>query len=220
MAPCLVEHDCRLHSALRRLPDEHRAWLGHGLDPGSGVDEVARDHALSFGADRDGRFACQNAATSIELSGADFRAQGANGIEQVERRPHGALWVIVARDGSSPNCHHRVPDEFLDATPVALDNGAGRVEVVRKELPYVLGVASLGEGRVADEVGEKDGDEPALRRGSFASFGCRSCTESRTALTAELDRRGVRRATRGARLRKRASALAAELAVPLVRRPA
>ena len=44
------------------------------------------------------------------------------------------------------------------------------VEVAREELPGVLGVTRLGGGREPDEVGEEDGDEPALggrrRRGS------------------------------------------------------
>ena len=66
------------------------------------------------------------------------------------------------RDRRSPDGHHRVADELLDGAAVALDQSLARLEVPREELARVLGVAALGRGREADEVGKQDGDEPAL----------------------------------------------------------
>src|SRR5205807_2514453 len=51
-AGALVD-DRRLGRPPRRLADEHLAGLGDPLDAGGGVDEIARNHPLALGADRD-----------------------------------------------------------------------------------------------------------------------------------------------------------------------
>src|SRR5438093_6675799 len=58
--------DRRLARSLGRLSDEDRAGLGHGLDSGGGVDEVAGDHALPLGAERDGGFSRQDAGAGAQ----------------------------------------------------------------------------------------------------------------------------------------------------------
>src|SRR5436190_10362709 len=55
--------DRGLGRTLGRFADEHRAGLGDGLNPGSGVHEIARDHSLAFGAERDRRFAGEYAGS-------------------------------------------------------------------------------------------------------------------------------------------------------------
>ena len=108
--------DRRLGRALRRLADEHRARLGGRLDARGGVDEVAGDHALPVGAERDRRLAGQHAGPSRER-----RVELGHRGDQVERRPHRALGVVLVRDGRPPHRHHRVADELLDRAAVALD---------------------------------------------------------------------------------------------------
>ena len=79
------------------------------------------------------------------------------------------------------------------------------VEVAGQELAGVLGVAALGGGREADEVGEEDGDEPALGNRLLLSASpgeSRRCESvDRSALGAELRAgrkgRGARRARPG-----------------------
>ena len=150
--------DGRLGCALRGLADEHRARLGRRLDARRGVDEVARDHALALGAERDRRLAGEDAGAARWQR----LRRGRHGGDEVERRPHGALGVVLLRDRRPPHRHHRVADELLDGAAVALDERPRGIEVAGEELARLLGVAALGGGREADEVGEEDGDEPPL----------------------------------------------------------
>ena len=84
--------------------------------------------------------------------------------DEVERRPDGPLGVVLLRDRRAPDRHHRVADELLHRAAVALDHVRARVEVAREELARLLGVAGLGGGGEADEVGEQHRDEAPLRR--------------------------------------------------------
>ena len=141
-----------------RLADEHGARRRGGLDARGGVDEVARDHPLVGRAEADGGLAGEDAGPSLE-GGVEPRDR----VDQLERSPNGPLGVVLVRNGSAPDGHHRVADELLDSAAVALDDRAGGVEVAGQELARVLGVAPLRGGREADQVGEQDGDESSLR---------------------------------------------------------
>ena len=159
--------DRGLCGPLRALPDEHRAGLRLALDPRRGVDEVAGDHALPLGAERDCHLAGQDAGTGGELG-----VELGDGGDQVERRAHRPLGVVLVRDGRAPDRHHRVADELLDRPAVAFDQPAAGVEVGGQQLARVLGVTLLRGRREADEVGEEDGDvAPLGRRGAGAADG-------------------------------------------------
>ena len=107
--------DRGLGRAPRRLADEHRPGLGGGLDARGGVDEVARDHALALGAERDRRLAGEHARRARASVGVELR----HGGDEVERRPDGALGVVLVRDRRAPDRHHGVADELLDRAAVA-----------------------------------------------------------------------------------------------------
>ena len=181
--------DRLLGRAPGRLADEHGARLGRRLDARRGVDEVAGDHALALGAERDRRLAGEHAGPGAQLRRADLVAERGHGRDQVERRPHGALGVVLGRDRRAPDRHHRVADELLDRAAVELDQPPAGVEVAGEQLARVLGVALSESGGEADEVGEEDRDEPALGRR------CRAPGAARV----------------GGRRRRRRAALAAEL---------
>ncbi len=83
--------------------------------------------------------------------------------DEVERRANGPLGVVLRRHRRPPHRHHRVADELLDHAAVQPDEPPARVEVAGEELAHLLGVARLGEGREADQVGEEHRDEPAFR---------------------------------------------------------
>ena len=184
----LLEDDRLLSRAPRRLADEYGTRVGDRLHACRGVHEVACDHALSLGAERDGRLAREDARARLELGSSDLVAQRGHGRDEVERRPHGALGVVLSRGRRAQDRHDRVPDELLDRAAVELDQSAARVEVAREELAYVLGVAALRDRREADEVGEEDGDEATLGGGSSRPRCGRRCRyrERRAALAAEL----------------------------------
>ncbi len=69
--------DRLLGRAPRGLADEHRARVGGRLHARGGVDEIAGDHALALGADRDRGLAGENSCASPELGGADLVAESA-----------------------------------------------------------------------------------------------------------------------------------------------
>ena len=140
------------------VADEDGAGLGGGLDAAGGVDEVAGDHALVGGTQRDGRLAGEDAGARSER-GVEARDR----VDEVEGGAHGAFGVVLVRDGGAPDGHHGVADELLDGAAVALDHGAAGVEVAGQQLAGVLGVAPLRGGREADEVGEQHAHQPALR---------------------------------------------------------
>ena len=166
--------------------------LGRRLDARRRVDEVARDHPLAFGREVDRRLAREHAGAQRELRRADLLPERRDRDDEVERRPHRALGVVLLRRRRSPDGHDRVADELLHRAAVDPDQAAAGVEVAGEQLPHLLGVARLRERREADEVGEEDGDEPAL--GRFRGRGgrgrpMRPRAERTAALAAEAHRR-------------------------------
>jgi hypothetical protein len=141
----VLEHDRGLGGALGRFADEHRPRLGHGLDAGRRVDEVAGDHALALGAERHRRLAREHPDARAELGRSDLDAERPHRVEQVERGANGPLGVVLACHRRSPDGHDGVADELLDRSPVAFDDCAGRLEVAGEKLADVFGVATLGE---------------------------------------------------------------------------
>ena len=130
---------------------------GRRLEPAGGVDEVAGDHALVRGPDRDRRLAGQDPGPAW-MPGPSERTASTSSRPARTARSASSSWAI----GRAPDRHDRVADELLDRPAVAADDVPGEVEVAGQELPGLLGVASLGERREADEVGEQDRDEAAL----------------------------------------------------------
>ncbi len=107
-------------------------------------------------------------ARALQLRRADLVAERGDRCDEVERRAHRALRVVLGRRRCPPHRHHRVADELLDRAAVEGDQPAARVEVAGQELAHLLRVARLGERREADQVGEEDGDEASLGRGRCA----------------------------------------------------
>ena len=209
----LVE-DRLLARAARRIADEDRARLGRRLDPGRRVDEVAGHHPLALGSDRDGSLAGQDAGPQSQIGCAEFLAQRRDRGHKIERGPHGPLRVVLGCGRRAPDRHHRVADELLHGAAVELDQTPARVEVAREELAHILGVAALGEGREAEQVGEQDRNQAALRsrcRRLGSDPSCRWRGECRSAFAAELLTGLVRSPTGRASTCQNSAALGAEL---------
>ncbi len=164
----LLVDDRPLRRAARGVAHIDRTRLGDRLHARGRVHEVARDHALTLGAQRHGSFARQHSRTCAELLGAHLLAERRDGGDEVESRPHRPLGIVLGRRGRAPDGHHRVTDELLDRPAVQPDQPPARVEVARQQLPHLLGVTRLRERREADQVGEEDGDEAAFGRRGLA----------------------------------------------------
>ena len=201
-----LERDRTRRRSVGRLADEDRARDRDRLEPRGRVDEVAGDHPLSVGTDRHDGLPGQDTRPPCEDRPLDF--DPADGIDQLEGRPHGAFRVVLVRDRGPPDCHHRVADELLDHPAVAVDDLAGGREVPVEQFADLLRVEPLRQRREPDEVDEHDRDEPDLvhRR--------RRCGRGRTARRSpSLDSRWRSRSEVGA-------AFAAELGTGLVGRAA
>ena len=133
-----LEHDLPLGRAERRLADEHAVDRRGRLQPRGGVDDVARDHALTrerLRAERDERLAGVDADADVQVLAAlgDRVAHG-------ERGAHGALGVVLVRRRRAEHRHHGVADELLDRAAEALEHRAQRLVVRRERAAHVLHV--------------------------------------------------------------------------------
>ena len=146
--------------APRRLADEDAVDRRVRLEPRSGVDDVARDHALALlrpRAERDERLARVDADTELEL-GLLVEDPVADG----ERRADGALGVVLVRDRGAEDRHHGVADELLDRAAEALELVAEPSVVRAEQRAHLLGIHLLGARGEADEVGEEHRHDLAL----------------------------------------------------------
>ena len=85
-----------------------------------------------------------------------------DGFARGERRTHGALGIVLVRNGSAEDGHDGVADELLHRAAEALDLRADARVIRREHRAYVLRIELLGAAGEADEVGEEDGDDLAL----------------------------------------------------------
>ena len=154
--------DGALGGSFRRGADEHGAGLGDRLDSARRVDEIARDHTLSLGAQRHRRLAGEHADPGAEIRRAEIRPEHRHRVDELECCADGAVGVVLLRDRCSPDGHHRVADELLDRAAIALDHLPGGLEVPGEELAGVLGVTTLRGRSEPDEVCEQNGDQPSL----------------------------------------------------------
>ena len=60
------------------------------------------------------------AARALQLESVTV-AEGAHGVDELERDPDGPLGVVLLGDGGAPHRHDRVADELLDRAAVALE---------------------------------------------------------------------------------------------------
>ena len=162
----VLVRDRGLRRASRRLADEDGTRLCEALDAGGGVDEIARDHPLALGAEGDRGLAREYGGARGERRSPELGAERGDCGNEVESRAYCSLGVVLPRGRRAPYRHDRVADELLDLAAVALDDRVRDLGVAREQVAHLLDVTLLREGRVPDEVGEEDGDEPALDAGA------------------------------------------------------
>ena len=102
--------DRRLRRALGRLADEHVPGSAARLDPRRGVDEVARDHALTLGAERHRRLAGEHAGAGAQRRCADLVPSAATASTRSSA-------ARTARSASS-SCATGAPHTAITASPM------------------------------------------------------------------------------------------------------
>ena len=78
---------------------------------------------------------------------------------QLIRSTHGAQGVVFVHDGDAEDSHHRVADELLHRTAVALEDLARHAEIALHHATEGLGVEALAERRRSGHVAEQDRDD-------------------------------------------------------------
>ena len=150
--------DGRAGCAVRRLVDEDAVHRRGALEASSGVDDVARGHALAgfgLGVEAHERLAGRDPDSQLELLLERELADR-------ERCADCALGIVLVRGRCAEERHDRVADELLDGAAVALELGAHALVVGAQDRLDVLGIQRLGARGEADEVAEDDRDDLAL----------------------------------------------------------
>ncbi len=127
--------------------------------------------------------------------------------------PNGSQVVVLMGPGHPEEGDDRIADVLLDEAVIPEDYGGYFSEDMGCDLFDLFGIESLGHGGVAREVGEKDGDMPALglpRRHVPRNSG-QGDEESLAALIAKLAAGEIGPATSGADRLQLGAAFAAEL---------
>ena len=145
------------------LADKDTPRVCRRLKPRSGVDHVARDHALALGADDHGRLPGHDSDTELEILHARLSTEGRNHIREVQGCTDGALGVVLVGDGRAPQSHHSVADELLHGPAIAAEDLPRTLEVATLELANGLRVPIRRQGGETDQVGEQHGDHAPLR---------------------------------------------------------
>jgi hypothetical protein len=132
------------------------------------VDDVAGDHPFALARERierDHRLTGVDSQADSQVDDLHHLVQLGHRIAHRERRPDGALRIVLVCDGGPEDGHDRVPDELLDDSPEALDLGSDSREVRRQQAAHVLRVQPLGVCGRVDEIGEEDAHDLALLDG-------------------------------------------------------
>ena len=79
-----------------------------------------------------------------------------------QRCPHGPLGVVLVGDGRAEQGDDGVTEDLVDPAPEAGHVLHQALEQPVDERLDLLGVDALGLAGEADEIGEEDGDDPAL----------------------------------------------------------
>ncbi len=160
-----------LGGGVRARADDHATGFRGGLQPAGGVDRVAGEHAVAGtgGAlEVDEHLAGLHPDPHLERRpalGGEAPVELGEHRLQLERRPHGALGVVLVRLRHAEHRQHGIAHELLEEPAVAFDLARQPVERRPDERLDDLGVLALGEFGGADQVGEQRGRELALPTG-------------------------------------------------------
>ena len=184
--------------------DQHPVDGCRSLEPAGPVDGRAdRDEpvARAFAEGADHHLAGVDADPHVQRDAVPAYEIGVEVVEVREHRqgrPDRAVGVVLVGAAEAEDRHHRVADELLDHAAVLLDRPLPAGEVGVDDLAGVLGVELAGEHGEVDEVGEHDGDEPALL-GAGPSRAPRAGPAADPARCRPRRHRGPRAAPRGRR---------------------
>jgi hypothetical protein len=149
------------------LTGEDRSGRGGRLEPGGGVEDVARERAARRLREVAEEFACFDPDARLERDPVPSRRfQAVEATDEVESRPRRPRGVVLVCRRQAEHPDRAVALRGRNGPPVALDRPACEVVVGTHDRVQDLRVETLRERRGADEVAEQHGDEAAFDRGS------------------------------------------------------
>ena len=209
---CVLVDDRGLRGPFRRLADEDASGLRRALDARGRVHEVAGDHPVPFRPERDRCLAGEHPGPRSQLGRTELLAEQRDSGDEVERRAHRTLGIVLLRDRGAPDRHDGIADELLDRAAIALDDLPRAVEISSEDLSCLLRVTVLRCGREPNEIGEQHRHQAALGHWWRCSGDLdRDRFHGSTAVAAELLAGLDRAPTGGARHCQRGSTISAEL---------
>ena len=157
------------HSAAVALADEHAARGRQRLQPRRRVHDVAHRRVVGAGERADEHLAGVDADAHLDAvagSSAPCSATNAASVSCIRSAgPDGPLGVVLVGDRGAEQGDDGVAEQLVDAPAERLDVGDEALEARLDQALHRLGVEVLGQRRVADEVGEQDGDDAPLLGG-------------------------------------------------------
>ncbi len=154
--------------AARRLSHENRPRVRGGLQPGGDIRRVAERDGLGIRAtdephrgrsavDPDPHGEPRNAPRSLDVSRVAL-----HDLEDAKPGAGGALGVVLVRCGHAEVRADAVALVRLHHPPVLVDGAAHHRDALAYEHLGLVGLQLLAERGRADDVGEENGDGPAL----------------------------------------------------------
>jgi len=110
--------------AIGRLRDCDAVDRCSALQTRGGVDDVPGDDSFALlraGAERDDRLSRVDPDADLERERCIVRVQLLDRLEHPQSRTHGALGIVLMRNGRAEHGHHGVADELLHRSSVQLD---------------------------------------------------------------------------------------------------
>ena len=143
------------------LTDRDRARHGKGLEPRRDVRRVAEADRLTFGAPdgADGHLAAVEPDAHVEVGDTpgdlDLTRVLADDMNDLERRPRGALGIVFMDYGEAEEGGYSIAHECVDAATELLDRSGHAADALADQSFDLLRRQKLSDGCRSHEVGEQ-----------------------------------------------------------------
>jgi hypothetical protein len=148
-----------------RLSDDHPADRGDALQPGRGVGHVPGEEVLTplrVGVEGDDRLASVDGHPDGQVQPRAGLVQPVDGLDDVKRRPHGPLGVVLVGCRDAEHADNRIPNELLHRAAETLDLPSGPVVIGAQPGLDLLGIGLVGLGGETHQVADEHADDLAL----------------------------------------------------------
>ncbi len=123
------------------LSDEHRSWVRHALETSRGIDYVPNHEPGFVAARTDTGLATEDPGAESQIGYIELGTEIHYRLDQIERRPHRSLGVVLPRLLHSPEGGDRIARVLVYVASIAFDDLLGLFEIPQQHRSDVLGVS-------------------------------------------------------------------------------